>query len=237
VGEAAELIDPVTHHGTLRLDRWPVFMERAQLDVLRGHYDHARAVVRLVENVHINSVGEQVERSDRCATVELWCGDASAAAARVGRTLEVVRGTGASRHSGGLLLLAARAAADQTAGRPDLEAVESLVGQRKAMTHDPLADGSVVGAHVAQAAQWDAELTRLTGRPDPAAWSRAATEWDRLERPHDAAYCRWRSAQAALATGQGTLAQRLLRRAAADAREHVPLSAAIAETAAYAAAT
>jgi hypothetical protein len=37
--------------------------------------------------------------------------------------------------------------------------------------------------------------------------------------------------------GQGTAAHRLLRRAATDAREHVPLSQAIAETAAYAAAT
>ena len=46
----------------------------------------------------------------------------------------------------------------------------------------------------------------------------------------DAAYCRWRGAQVALATDQGTIALRLLRRATREAREHVPLSAAIAET-------
>ena len=58
--------------------------------------------------------------------------------------------------------------------------------------------------------------------------------WDRLHRPHDAAYYRWRGAQAAIANGQGTIAAKLLRRAARDAREHVPLASVIAETAAYA---
>ena len=59
----------------------------------------------------------------------------------------------------------------------------------------------------------------------------AASLWDWLTRPHDAAYCRWRAAQCALRDGQGTIAVRLLKRAAADAHEHVPLSRAIAATA------
>jgi hypothetical protein len=54
-------------------------------------------------------------------------------------------------------------------------------------------------------------------------WVAAATEWDRINRPHDAAYSRWRAAQVALATGQATMAATLLRRAARDARENVPL--------------
>ena len=45
-------------------------------------------------------------------------------------------------------------------------------------------------------------------------WVAAAAAWDRLTRPYDAAYCRWRGAQVALATAQGTLAGRLLKRAA-----------------------
>jgi hypothetical protein len=77
---------------------------------------------------------------------------------------------------------------------------------------------------------WQAETARLAGQPSLELWATAAGEWDRLSRPHDAAYCRWRGAQEALATGQGTVALRLLRRAARDAREHVPLSAAIAQT-------
>ena len=78
---------------------------------------------------------------------------------------------------------------------------------------------------------WRAELARLAGSQGVESWRAAATAWDALDRPHDAAYCRWRAAQCALRDGQGTVAARLLRRAAADAREHVPLSEAIAATA------
>ena len=56
----------------------------------------------------------------------------------------------------------------------------------------------------------------------------------RCWRPHDAAYCRWRGAEVALATGQATVAGRLLRRATTDAREHVPLTRAIGATVARA---
>ncbi len=80
------------------------------------------------------------------------------------------------------------------------------------------------------AASWQAETARLAGQPSLELWATAAGEWDKLSRPHDAAYCRWRGAQVALATDQGTIALRLLRRAAREAREHVPLSTAIAET-------
>jgi len=69
-------------------------------------------------------------------------------------------------------------------------------------------------------------------RPSTELWAEAARRWDGLHRPHDAAYCRWRGAQSALGIGHGTIALRLLRRAARDAREHVPLSEAIARTAA-----
>ncbi len=80
------------------------------------------------------------------------------------------------------------------------------------------------------AALWECELARATDEDTPEQWSRAATAWDRLARPHDAAYCRWRAAQAALREGRATVARRLLERAAADAREHVPLHRAISAT-------
>ena len=81
---------------------------------------------------------------------------------------------------------------------------------------------------------WEAELARLEDTGSVDQWARAATGWDRLTRPHDAAYCRWRAAQVALREGQGTVAARLLKRAATAAREHVPLSHAIAATTAQA---
>ena len=77
---------------------------------------------------------------------------------------------------------------------------------------------------------WQAETARLAGQPALELWATAAGKWDRLNRPHDAAYCRWRGAQVALVTDQGTIALRLLRRATREGREHDPFSAAIAET-------
>jgi hypothetical protein len=79
-------------------------------------------------------------------------------------------------------------------------------------------------------ATWAAELARLSGQNTADGWGAAAAAWDELIHPYDAAYCRWRAAQVALATAHGTAARRLLKRAAADARGHVPLSEAIRRT-------
>jgi hypothetical protein len=96
---------------------------------------------------------------------------------------------------------------------------------------DPFA-GPVRDASVPAASKWwRAELSRIVGTATVDEWVAAAVEWDRILRPHDAAYCRWRAGQEALREGQGTLAARLLRRAATDARTHEPLARAIAGTA------
>jgi hypothetical protein len=44
-----------------------------------------------------------------------------------------------------------------------------------------------------------AERSRLEGRSDPKRWRMAATAWERLERPFDAAYARFRQGEALLA--------------------------------------
>ncbi len=51
------------------------------------------------------------------------------------------------------------------------------------------------------ATQADAELSRLEGRPDPEAWEQAVKGWDDLSMPYAAAYCRYRGAESALASG------------------------------------
>jgi DNA-binding NarL/FixJ family response regulator len=57
-------------------------------------------------------------------------------------------------------------------------------------------------------------------------------KWDRLGRPHRAAYCRWRQAEALL-TRRDTRAQAetALQRAAEQARRHIPLTTVIADLA------
>jgi hypothetical protein len=80
------------------------------------------------------------------------------------------------------------------------------------------------------AATWAAELGRLSRKETVDAWVAAAAAWDLMARPHDAAYCRWRGAAAALAAGQASVATKLLRRAERDASEHLPLLDAIRTT-------
>ena len=131
-------------------------------------------------------------------------------------------------------MLAARAAADVVehdpqAGRIRGEYLRDLMELRSRAPGDPFTTTSPADGPALRAS-WQAETARLAGQPSLELWATAAGEWDKLSRPHDAAYCRWRGAQIALATGQGTIALRLLRRAAREARKHVPLSAAIAET-------
>ena len=59
-------------------------------------------------------------------------------------------------------------------------------------------------------------------------WDKAAASFDALERPHRAGYARWRQAEALLATrGHQTQAAEILRKAATNAAQHMPLSQAI----------
>jgi tetratricopeptide (TPR) repeat protein len=138
--------------------------------------------------------------------------------------------------AGDSLVLAARAAAELAArSQPHgTQAGRQRMARRLAdllqlATHDPFAPTAVpVDRHAGP--QWDAELARLVGSETVAVWQAAAEEWDAAHRPHDAAYCRWRAARVALRDADQELADRLLRRAARDAREHEPLSTAIRAT-------
>ena len=142
--------------------------------------------------------------------------------------------TDAAPDTGALFALAARAAADlaDLEYMPDRSRKDSnqrITALLSSSAHDPWS-GSGRPMRPAYAALWAAQSARLVRTATVDHWVRAATHWDQLGRPHDAAYCRWRAAQVALATGQGSVAGRLLKRAARDAREHRPLASAIAET-------
>ena len=143
-------------------------------------------------------------------------------------------GLGATEDPGvdvaGLLVLAARAAADLAERAPTsharlrptlLSELEDLVERA---VGEPFATPHVHADHTALRATWAAEIGRLSGRPTLQLWAAASAAWDRIGRPHDSAYCRWRGARVALETGQASQpAPKLLRRAERDAREHVPL--------------
>jgi len=66
----------------------------------------------------------------------------------------------------------------------------------------------------------EAERSRATGAPDPARWETAIELWEARERPYDAAYARWRLAEAHLGRGERAAARDALAAAAAWARDH-----------------
>jgi DNA-binding CsgD family transcriptional regulator len=97
---------------------------------------------------------------------------------------------------------------------------------------DPFAPRLMPVTGSAHGLSWRAEWTRLRGEHDPQAWHAAAAAWEALSRPHRAAYARWRQAEALLARPYGRApAAEILRAAARQAAQHLPLSAAISELA------
>jgi DNA-binding CsgD family transcriptional regulator/tetratricopeptide (TPR) repeat protein len=86
---------------------------------------------------------------------------------------------------------AAREAAEaRRQAAPIVSALERLAGQEPPVPFPPVACTLLLAA---------AERSRLEGGSDPERWRVAATAWERLERPFDAAYARFRQAEALLA--------------------------------------
>jgi hypothetical protein len=238
VARAGELLDPVTE-GEVTIDRWFSHNLRAWLDLLRGRESAARERVRALDELQLTWHSHETARAQVAALADLWHGRPVAALDRLLPTLGPVAESDESEFVGGAFVLAARAAADCVRGRPghpgpirEQDALRLLADLRKRAVKDPFAADAVPADRRAQGATWTAELARLAGTAVAEHWVAAATSWDQIARPHDAAYCRWRGARVAQATGQGDLATRLLRRAARDAREHLPLYEAIAREAA-----
>jgi hypothetical protein len=135
-------------------------------------------------------------------------------------------------------MLTAQAAADLVVGTAHTarQRRRDELGTRLHQVRSAAADlpddcyGTPEVSRAAAEAAYAAETARLADRQTVELWVAAATEWDKIRRPHDAAYCRWRAAQVALATGQATMATTLLRKARRQAREHVPLLQDIAAT-------
>ena len=233
IERSAALLDPVTS-GEVSRNSWAVHLERAHLDVARGQVKSAKT--RLEALAALPHTSDEMVRwfEHHAALADLWDGRPQRA---LDRTVHALADADATTLTfwGSLFLLAARAAADlaqpsaAAGGRTELQ--QQLHQLKAAATVDPFGPRSPAGDRTASGYTWNAELARLDGTQSVEHWVAAAAEWDKLTRPHHAAYCRWRAAQVALANGQATLATRLLRRAAHEARAHVPLSSGIQKTA------
>jgi tetratricopeptide (TPR) repeat protein len=169
------------------------------------------------------------------AEVELWAGRVDAALRVLDEALQVTLPTQALM-TAALVSWHARAHAERldrahASASDRLGLVQQLRAAVASARTDPFGVADCDVSVPASRQSWLAELSRIDGTESVAGWASAAAEWDRIRRPHDAAYCRWRAAEVALRHGEGTTADRLLKRAATGARTHLPLTQAIAATA------
>lgn len=225
VGEAGELLgadddrppDP---------DRWPLDSMRAVVETCLGRLDVAAARSRVAASV---GPPDEIDLETLHLAVEtdVWRHESHVHLPRLLRELDTVVDSAPVRVVLPALVMAARAAADDatTARAHAIGSVHDLARRASLDLGQADSEDPHVAAHLAAVR---AELDRAADRDQSSDWALLAARWDALGRPHDAAYSRWRAARAALREGRGTLAARLLRQAAADAREHVPLREAIA---------
>ena len=231
VGAASRLLRPRTKDEPRQATRF-LHLLRAWVQVVRGDLE---AADRRLESVAALDFGVSAHRQGVVtvrASCDLWRGLPAEALDRIGTGIDGETVTSWSPYTGSLLCLAARAAADVAEADP---ARRTVLGAQLAAWHeqwstDPLAPEAVHAAAAATRSTWRAELARLHGFARLEHWVGAAEQWDLVGRPHEAAYARWRAAGLALREGRGTLARRVLRRAHAQARGHVPLLRVIEQT-------
>lgn len=216
--------------GEVDFDRAPYFYAHALLDALSGDMDESAATI---EDLLREGPGKDadLEFVHTIATIDLWRDHPAPAWSRTREALAALPDAVPVPLLLPTLVLAARAAADLaasgTAVAARVGAELAALGGRARHSAKPTPGWATAGAlHLT----WTAELARLDGKDSVQHWLKAASEYSRLRRRHDIAYCRWRAAQAALRDGQGRASARLLDKAAVDARGHVPLLAAIRAT-------
>lgn len=217
---------------------WPLRMVAARIDVAAGRLDEA---LELLGRPYQRDLFAELTLALPTAEALLWSGRAVRAADLLDELVCRSLPTDTVVIAGPVLVMLARAVADDrqsSTGHPGTPPpddttrrdVARLRALREDARVDPLGPGPVPVVRPACTAQWEAELARASGGDTVEHWTRAALGWDRLERPHESAYCRWRAAQVAQREGRAALATRLLRHAATDAVEHVPLLRAISAT-------
>ena len=231
IARAADLVDTEPDQA-VDTERWPQEQVRAHIDALSGRLDAATERIDYLWREVGPDDDVDLETLALMATIHVWHGTPTMVLERLLHDLSTVVDEMPVRIVCPALVAAAWAAAEAASARgvdrsEHLDVLREL-GARFDLTSSQHVDDHNLRAH---ALTWTGHLARLSRSETVDHWVTAAAAWDTLVRPHDAAYCRWRAAEAALRGGQGTIAAHLLKRAAIDAREHVPLSRAIRETA------
>ena len=145
---------------------------RAELALLRGDPDGARAIVRRTrERIHTGDL--------LCAPALLSLGIQAEAGIAAARPRETA---------------AARAAAEEIRGAPDRPGTQCWYA-----FETPTGEWAPPET-IANDLLGEAELSRIGGEPRPEVWMEAAARFDQVRSPYQAAYARFREAEARLAT-------------------------------------
>jgi predicted ATPase/DNA-binding CsgD family transcriptional regulator len=184
---------------------------RAQLLIRQGNFAAAREQLDQMDRVSYGRDLAWLERTE----LALWENDNEAASAAVAEGLRWRHPSsgpdgGLSHHSSPFYPLALRLAADQAeraAGRRAADELaeirrrtEPIVGELQRLTTSPTPEAHHPGV-LCNLLSAKAELSRLDGASDPERWQTAAAAWERLGRPFEVAYARFRQAEALLAGG------------------------------------
>jgi DNA-binding CsgD family transcriptional regulator/tetratricopeptide (TPR) repeat protein len=239
---ASSYIDPVTDCAVTR-DIWLAQAARATLDMLRGDLDASEERWKALPP--INHVIAEWDFEPRRAELELWLRRPTRALEWVHQVLDSLGRSRDSRRAGQLLLMGARAFADvmeeANAGKPrtledDAAKIATTIEDLHAhMSDDPFVLGPLRPTGDADGLLWRAEIARAASSADPRAWQEVAEAYERYNRPHAAAYARWRQAECLIVDRRRRdQAPHALRKAARQATQHIPLLSAISRLAARA---
>jgi len=199
----------------LAIDSWDAYDLHAVLGLLlarRG--DFAAAHEQLDQARRTAPAADRDPAWAHRAELALWEGDGQAASAAIAEGLrwrtKMEPSRALSRFTSPLSALALRLAANQAeraAARRAADELAEIQGQAASIAAEldwligmevPMARHPGVRCDLLLA---QAERSRLEGASDPDHWQEAAAAWERLQRPFEAAYARFRQAEALLASG------------------------------------
>jgi DNA-binding CsgD family transcriptional regulator/tetratricopeptide (TPR) repeat protein len=184
-----------------------LLMIRALVETGRGELDAARA--------HLDAAGATLHEyralglyDGYLADLAVWEHRWTDADAAVHAGLARARQREATQIRVQLCAKGLRAQAELAAlarARRDNDALQGWLDRARTLIGIARDDATEAAAITPTAAGWlalaEAEFERCNGQARPTAWSEAAATWERLECPPLTAYCRWREAEALVASG------------------------------------
>ena len=179
---------------------------RAVMALMRGDYDRADALLQDADRMLGDARGTMWLGPVAIASAEadLWRGDPGSAVTRLGPALAEAQEDELLFYVAPVWATAARAYADlaiAARGVRETEAAAAAVAAAAGLAEQMQArlDVPFVAPEVERhALVCELEAARAAGRDDPDGWAGLATRWEELDRPYQAAYARWREAEAVL---------------------------------------